>query len=546
MAAPPAQERIAPSIAAPPPIIDLRSHGIINPGMVHANLSSAQLVELAALRGEGLFVQTGAFVAYTGKRTGRSPQDRFVIAEADKKGEIWWGSSNRPIEAGVFDRLLEKVLAYFQGRDLFVSDLWACADPAYRLAVRVITEKAWHALFARCLLLRPTPNDLRTLPGGFQPQMTILVAPGLLADAATDGTRTETFILLNLQRRLVVIGGTHYAGEIKKSVFGMLNYLLPQMGVFPMHCSANIGSAGDTALFFGLSGTGKTTLSADPERRLIGDDEHGWSDRGIFNIEGGCYAKTIRLSQEGEPQIWNAIRFGCILENVVVDPLTRQPDFDDERYTENTRAAYPIDFIDNCESSGLGGHPANILFLTCDAFGVLPPISRLTHEQALYHFLSGYTAKVAGTETGVTEPQTVFSTCFAAPFLPLHPARYAELLHQRLLKHGSQIWLVNTGWTGGPYGVGQRIKLGVTRAMVGGALRGDLGAVNFTPDPVFGVLVPDAFPNVPRDLLRPRNTWKKPAEYDAQARKLAGLFQANFANYTTQVSDAVRQAGPVL
>jgi phosphoenolpyruvate carboxykinase (ATP) len=546
MAAPPAQERIAPSIAAPPPIIDLRSHGIINPGTVHANLSSAQLAELAVLRGEGLFVQTGAFVAYTGKRTGRSPQDRFVIAEADKKGEIWWGSSNRPIEGAVFNRLLDKVLAYFQGRDLFVSDLWACADPAYRLAVRIITEKAWHALFARCLLLRSTPDDLRTLPGGFQPQVTILVAPGLLADAATDGTRTETFILLNLQRRLVVIGGTHYAGEIKKSVFGMLNYLLPQQGVFPMHCSANTDSAGDTALFFGLSGTGKTTLSADPERRLIGDDEHGWSDRGIFNIEGGCYAKTIRLSQEGEPQIWNAIRFGCILENVVVDPLTRQPDFDDERYTENTRAAYPVDFIDNCESSGMGGHPANILFLTCDAFGVLPPISRLTHEQALYHFLSGYTAKVAGTETGVTEPQTVFSTCFAAPFLPLHPARYAELLHQRLLKHGSQIWLVNTGWTGGPYGVGQRIKLGVTRAMVGAALRGDLGAVNSTSDPVFGVLVPDAFPGVPRDLLRPRNTWKNPAEYDAQARKLAGLFQANFANYTAQVSDAVRQAGPVL
>jgi phosphoenolpyruvate carboxykinase (ATP) len=541
MAAPPVQESVMPSTTR----IDLRRHGISNPGTVHANLSSTRLAELAIQRGECLLARGGALVAYTGARTGRSPQDRFMIAEADQKGDIWWGASNRPMEAAVFNRLLAKVLAYFEGRELFVSDLWACADSAYRLTVRVITEKAWHALFARCLLLRPSLDDLQALPDGLQPQATILVAPGLLADPAVDRTRSEAFILLNLERRLVVIGGTGYAGEIKKSVFSLLNYLLPQQGIFPMHCSANIGAAGDTTLFFGLSGTGKTTLSADPERQLIGDDEHAWAQEGIFNIEGGCYAKTIRLSREGEPQIWDAIRFGCILENVVVDPHTREPDFDDAHYTENTRAAYPVYFIDNCKLSGRGGHPANIVFLTCDAFGVLPPISRLTPDQALYHFLSGYTAKVAGTETGVTEPQTAFSTCFAAPFLPLYPARYAEMLHDKLQEHRSQVWLVNTGWTGGPYGVGSRIKLGLTRAMVRAALAGGLTGP-FVPDPVFGVDVPEMCPNVPRELLRPRNTWTNPAEYDVQARKLAALFQANFTNYAAQVSEAVRQAGPNL
>jgi phosphoenolpyruvate carboxykinase (ATP) len=347
-----------------------------------------------------------------------------------------------------------------------------------------------------------------------------------------------------LEKKMVLIGGTHYAGEIKKSVFSFLNYLLPQCGVLPMHCSANIGAAEDTALFFGLSGTGKTTLSADPERRLIGDDEHGWSDEGVFNIEGGCYAKTIRLSQEGEPQIWNAIRFGSVLENVVVDPQTRVPDFDDERYTENTRAAYPVDFIDNCEPSGRGGHPKNIVFLTCDAFGVLPPLARLTPDQALYHFLSGYTAKVAGTETGITEPQVTFSTCFASPFLPLHPTRYADMLRDKLTKHNAQVWLINTGWTGGPYGKGSRMKLELTRAMVRGVLRGDLGRVQFTPDPIFRVHVPESFPGVPSEVLRPRHTWRSPGEYDAQARKLAGLFETNFSHYAGQVSEAVRDAGP--
>jgi phosphoenolpyruvate carboxykinase (ATP) len=371
-----------------------------------------------------------------------------------------------------------------------------------------------------------------------------IVSSGLQADPTTDGTRSEVFVLLNLERNLVIIGGTRYAGEIKKSVFSYLNYCLPQKNIFPMHCSANLGPHGDTALFFGLSGTGKTTLSADPERRLIGDDEHGWSDEGIFNIEGGCYAKTIRLSREGEPQIWNAIRFGSVLENVIIDPETRRPDFDDERYTENTRAAYPVDFIDHCELSGRGNHPQNILFLTCDAFGVLPPLARLTPDQALYHFLSGYTAKVAGTEAGVTEPQATFSTCFAAPFLPLHPARYADMLKDRLRRHGSQVWLVNTGWLGGPPGQGNRIRLSYTRAMVRAILNRGLAHAAFTPDSMFGLPVPQNCPGVPAELLRPRELWKNPAEYDARARHLAGLFQANFKNYAAEVPEAVSQAGP--
>ncbi len=521
--------------------VDLTAHGLINVGKVHVHLSAAQLVEQAVDRGEAQLASTGALVSYTGERTGRSPQDRYVVADPADENNIAWGNVNRAIDPANFQRLYDKVFAYFQGRDLFVTDAWACADPRHRLQVRVVTEKAWQALFARCLFLRPSLDQLSK---GFAPDVTILAAPGLRADPKTDGTRSAAFIILNLPKRLVLIGGTHYAGEIKKSVFSLLNYLLPGKGVFPMHCSANIGPGGDTALFFGLSGTGKTTLSADPERRLIGDDEHGWSDEGIFNIEGGCYAKTIRLSREGEPQIWNAIRFGSILENVVIDPNTRVPDYDDDHFTENTRAAYPVDFIDNCEPSGRGSHPTNILFLTCDASGVLPPISRLTHDHALYHFLSGYTAKVAGTEAGITEPQTVFSTCFAAPFLPLHPTRYAEMLLKKLKTHGSQVWLVNTGWTGGPYGKGSRMKLAYTRATIRAALRGDLAKTPFVRDPFFGTQVPQACPGVPSEILQPRNTWPHAGEYDAQARKLAGLFQNNFNSYAAHVSDAVKQAGP--
>jgi phosphoenolpyruvate carboxykinase (ATP) len=524
--------------------IDLRALGIINPGPIHAHLSSAELVEHALRRGEGILAARGALVATTGERTGRSPQDRFIVAEPDSQGNIWWGPVNRRLEPEMFGRLVEKARAYVQGRELFVTDAWACADPAHRLQVRVITEQAWHALFARCLLLRPELHELEGRRARFEPELTILALGGLQADPTRDGTRSHVFIVLSLEKRLVLIGGSYYAGEIKKSIFSVLNYLLPQSGVLPMHCSANIGATGDTALFFGLSGTGKTTLSADPERRLIGDDEHGWSDQGVFNIEGGCYAKTIHLSAEGEPQIWNAIRFGCVLENVVVDPATRWPDFDDASYTENTRAAYPVDFIDRCEISGRGGHPRHVVFLTCDAFGVLPPVSRLTSDQALYHFLSGYTAKVAGTEAGVTEPQATFSTCFAAPFLPLHPTRYAEMLNAKLRQHRSQVWLVNTGWTGGPYGKGSRMKLSLTRAMVGAALRGDLEAVPSSPDPVFGVLVPKSCPGVPSEVLSPRTTWPNPSDYDAQARHLARLFQTNFAAYAAQAAEAVRQAGP--
>jgi phosphoenolpyruvate carboxykinase (ATP) len=537
--------------------LDLRAYGL-SPSFVHANLPPAALTELAIRRGEGHLTENGALTALTGSRTGRSPQDRFVVPDPSRPDEIWWGTVNHRMEPAVFDRLLEKVQNHFQSRELFVFDGAACADPAYRLYVRVIAEKAWHSLFAHNLFLRLPPAD----HAHFQPQLTILNAGELRADPVRDKTRSEAFVILNFERRLVLIGGTEYAGEMKKAVFSYLNYLLPQRGVFPMHCSANIGvagslrqpnsrspsertsKAGDTALFFGLSGTGKTTLSADPERRLIGDDEHGWSDEGVFNLEGGCYAKTIRLSRGGEPQIWNAIRFGCVLENVVIAPHTHRPLFDDDRVTENTRAAYPVDFIDNCELSGKGDHPRNIFFLACDAFGVLPPISRLTQDQAMYHFLSGYTAKVAGTETGVTEPKATFSTCFAAPFLPLHPVRYAEMLQQRLKAHGSAVWLVNTGWTGGPFGRGSRMKLSYTRAMLRAALSGELEDVPYDSNPIFGLQVPRSCPGVPNELLNPRGAWPDPSEYDNRARHLAALFQQNFAPFAAQASEAVRQAGP--
>ncbi len=525
---------------------DLAACGLRHPGAVCAGLAPAPLVEWALRRNEAVLAANGALVAGTGTRTGRSPKDRYLVSEPSSRDTIWWGPVNRPMEPAVFERLHHRMLAYLQGRELFVTDGSACADPTYSLPVRVVADLAWHALFARCLLRPPVSADDGGRNGSSGPGegLTILCAAGMHADPEVDGTRSDAFIVLHLARRLVLIGGTAYAGEIKKAVFSVLNYLLPRQGVFPMHCSANVGPDGTTALFFGLSGTGKTTLSADPQRRLIGDDEHGWSQTGVFNIEGGCYAKTIRLSREGEPQIWNAIRFGAVLENVVLDPVTREPDYDDGRYTENTRAAYPLSYIDGAEPSSRGGHPRTLLFLTCDAFGVLPPLARLTPEQALYHFLSGYTAKVAGTEAGVTEPEATFSTCFAAPFLPLHPARYAEMLHARLREHHSEVWLVNTGWSGGPYGVGRRMPLAHTRALVRAALDGTLAGAEFVPDPVFGVLVPAACPGVPARLLRPRDTWPDPASYDARARQLAALFQANFTAYAGQVPEAVRRAGP--
>jgi phosphoenolpyruvate carboxykinase (ATP) len=527
---------------APESAFDLRVPGLINPGKVYANRSAAVLVEQALARKEGVLADNGALIAFTGTRTGRSPKDRSLVLEPSSRDHIWWSSVNRPMEPEVFERLYHRAIAYLQGRDLFVQDGYACADPKHRLNVRVVAEKAWHALFAHCLFLRPTPEELT----GFEPQFTVLHAAGLHCDPAIDGTHSEAVIVFHLSKRIVLIAGTEYAGEIKKSVFSVLNYLLPFRDVFPMHCSANIGSASDAALFFGLSGTGKTTLSADPDRHLIGDDEHGWSADGIFNLEGGCYAKTIRLSPQGEPQIWNALRFGCVLENVVVDPRTRRPDYDDDSVTENTRAAYPIDFIANHAVSGRGGHPAHILFLTCDAFGVLPPLAKLTLDQAMYYFLSGYTAKVAGTEAGVTEPEATFSTCFAAPFLPLQPTRYADLFRERLTTHRSEVWLVNTGWTGGPYGEGRRFPLAHTRALLRAVLSGELNDVPCQVDPVFGVRVPERCPGVPSALLQPRHTWRDPAAYDAKARQLANLFQANFEKYAAKATPEVTAAGPRL
>src|SRR5437762_11048989 len=422
----------------------VNTHGIEGAQAVYRNLSVPILYEHVARRYEGVFSAGGALVVNTGRHTGRSANDKFIVEEPSSRDKVWWGKVNRPFPQAAFNSIHERMKAYMRGRELYVQDCLAGADPDYQVRIRVITELAWQSIFARHLFIQSKTAGA----GQHRPDFTVIALPNFPADPEEDGTNSETFILLDFSQRLVLIGGTSYAGEIKKSVFTLLNYLLPQKSVMSMHCSANVGRDGDTAIFFGLSGTGKTTLSADPERRLIGDDEHGWSDQGVFNLEGGCYAKTIRLSQQGEPQIWNAIRFGCVLENVIIDSHTHRPQFDNERITENTRAAYPVDFIDNCEPSGRGDHPRNIFFLACDAFGVLPPISRLTPDQAMYHFLSGYTAKVAGTETGVTEPKATFSTCFAAPFLPLHPVRYAEMLQQRLKTHGSTVWLVNTGWTG--------------------------------------------------------------------------------------------------
>jgi phosphoenolpyruvate carboxykinase (ATP) len=500
--------------------------GITHPGRIYANLSAAALTEVAIARGEAQLADFGALTAVTGTRTGRSPKDKFTVREGDAIDRVDW-TANQPMDPATFARLRDLVRAYLQTRDLFVFDGYAGADPRYRLSLRVVTEKAWHSLFARCLFLRPQPHELT----GFVPEWTVLHAADFHATPSLDGTKSEVVLAISFEQRLVVAGGTHYAGEIKKAIFTVLNYLLPQKGVFPMHCSANVGAAGDTALFFGLSGTGKTTLSADPDRRLIGDDEHGWSEDGIFNIEGGCYAKTIKLSAAGEPQIWNAIRFGCVLENVPLDPITRKPDFNSQALTENTRAAYPVDFIPNCELSGVGGHPKNVFFLTCDAFGVLPPLARLTPDQALEYFLCGYTAKVAGTEAGVKEPTPEFSTCFAKPFLPLPPKRYAAMLKERLEAHAAPVWLVNTGWTGGPFGVGRRMELSHTRALLKAVLTGELNNVPFAADPVFGLAVPTRCPGVPDRVLQPRDAWADKAAYDQQAAKLAGLFAAEVKTY---------------
>ncbi len=494
---------------------------------MHRNLNTAELMEHAVRRGEGLLGPDGQIVVETGKHTGRSPKDKFFVREAGSEAHINWGSTNRPIEPGRFDALLARAGDYLAGGELFALDCYVGADPRYRLPVRVLTTHAWQSLFARDLFIRRTSES-----GEFHPEFTVLDVPLFEADPQRDGTRTETFVLVNFARKMVLIGGTRYAGEIKKSVFTLMNYLMPLRDVLPMHCSANVGAGGDTAIFFGLSGTGKTTLSSDPNRPLIGDDEHGWSADGVFNFEGGCYAKTIRLSQKAEPEIWAAVhRFGTVLENVVVDPRTRDLDLDSEALTENTRAAYPIDYIPNIVPGAMAGHPNTIVMLTADAFGVLPPIAKMSAAQAMYHFLSGYTAKVAGTESGVTEPAATFSTCFGAPFMVHHPTVYAKLLGERIAKHEVQCWLVNTGWTGGAYGTGSRMKLAYTRAMVNAAVEGRLNGVPTVTEPFFGLAIPQAVPGVPAEVLDPRRAWSDPAAYDLQARRLAGLFAENFAQY---------------
>jgi phosphoenolpyruvate carboxykinase (ATP) len=508
------------------PPFDSLKLGIANPGRVFANLSSAALIERAAFNREGVLTNLGALSAFTGSRTGRSPKDKFTVRDTDVADQIDW-SANQALDPAAFNRLRDRVRNYLSGRDLYVFDGFVCADQRYRLPIRVVTEKAWHCLFARCLFIRPALEQLRS----FDPEWTVLHACGFRAEPARDGTKSEVCLAISFEQKLIVACGTHYAGEIKKAMFTVLNYLLPQKGVFPMHCSANVGASNDVALFFGLSGTGKTTLSADVERRLIGDDEHGWGDEGIFNIEGGCYAKTIKLSAAGEPQIWNALRFGCVLENVPVDPLTRKPDFDSREITENTRAAYPVDFIPNCELSGVGGHPKNAFFLTCDAFGVLPPLAKLTPEQAVEFFLCGYTAKVPGTEVGVSDPTPEFSACFSKPFLPLPPKRYAAMLKEKLERHRIPVWLVNTGWSGGPFGVGKRMSLEHTRSLLKAALSGNLTGVPFAADPVFGLAVPAHCPGVPEQVLRPRDVWADKAAYDKSAKELAERFKTEFKKY---------------
>lgn len=519
-------------------MLNLERLGLINFKNVYRNLPVAKLIEEAVKREEGVLVNNGAFNVYTGKYTGRSPNDKFIVDEPEVHEDIWW-ENNKPISVEKFEKLYNRLIAYLQNRDLFIFDGFVGADHQYRVSIRVITEYAYQSLMARQLFIRPTEKELQN----FVPEYTLIAAPRFKAIPEIDGVNSEAFIILSFTKKLIIIGGTQYGGEIKKSIFTLMNYLMPKKGVLSMHCSANIGKDGDTALFFGLSGTGKTTLSADPERFLIGDDEHGWSERGIFNFEGGCYAKCINLSREKEPQIWDSIRFGAILENVVYDEATRELDYTSDKITENTRAAYPIDFIPGAVQSGIGGHPKTIIFLTADAFGVLPPIAKLTKEQAMYYFLSGYTSKLAGTERGITEPQATFSTCFGAPFLPLPPMVYAKMLGEKIEKYDTKVFLVNTGWSGGPYGIGKRINLEYTRKMVSAALKGELDKVEFTKDPIFNLNIPASCPGVPSEILNPRNTWKDKEEYDKTAKRLAQRFIENFQKYK-EVSEEIKNAGP--
>ncbi len=516
--------------------------GIDTAARLHWNLTTAPLVEQAIARGEGELAKDGPLVVKTGKHTGRSAQDKFTVRDELTDKVIWWSNGNKPMEPDAFDRLHQDFLAALGEKDeLFVADLYGGSQPEHRVRVRVINELAWHNLFIRTMLVRPEASEL----AGFVPEFTIIDLPSFRADPQRHGCRSETVVAVNFSRKLILIGGTEYGGEMKKSVFGLLNYLLPPQGIMPMHCSANIGPNGDTAIFFGLSGTGKTTLSADPNRTLIGDDEHGWSDTAVFNFEGGCYAKMIRLSAESEPEIYATTkRFGTVLENVVMDPVTRELDLDDATLAENSRGASPIDFIPNSSEQNMGPVPKNVVMLTADAFGVLPPIARLTPDQAMYHFLSGYTAKVAGTEIGVTEPEATFSTCFGAPFMPRHPSVYGNLLKERIAKGGVDCWLVNTGWTGGKYGTGKRMPIKATRALLNAALDGSLKTAESRKDPNFGFEVPVAVPGVDQDILDPRQTWADKDDYDRTAARLVDLFVDNFAQFADQVDEGVRQAAP--
>ncbi|MFW5692010.1 MAG: phosphoenolpyruvate carboxykinase (ATP) [Chloroflexota bacterium] len=509
---------------------------------LHWNLNPPELIEHIVRNGEGVLTKDGAVRILTGQYTGRSPKDKFVVQQDPSQKHIWWGSINQPISPEVFAHLHEKVLDHLSHMDeLYVMDLFCGTDPNYRLPVRIVSEAAYHGLFSWNMFLKPSEEELKV----HDPQMTVLAAPSLIAKPDVDGTRTGTFIVANLEKKIILIGASMYSGEVKKGIFSIMNYLLPMQGVLSMHCSANVGPTGESAVYFGLSGTGKTTLSADASRTLIGDDEHGWTDDGIFNFEGGCYAKTINLSEEGEPEIYATTKmFGTILENI---PLSenREPDFNDARYTQNTRASYPIHYIPNASETGRAGHPKNIVFLTADAFGVLPPISRLSPEQAMYHFISGYTAKLAGTERGVNEPQATFSACFGAPFMPLHPTVYAELLQERIKKHGAAVWLINTGWQGEP-GTDEsaRMKLKYTRRMVNAALDGELENVEYVEEPYFGLMVPTRMPDVPDEILMPSNAWGNKEAYDKKARELAHMFQANFKNFEDQASAEILSGGP--
>jgi len=519
----------------------LATIGITKAKQINWNASTAELVELAIFNKEGSLTNTGALMVDTGKFTGRSPEDKFFVDDAKTHDTIWWGKVNHPISNEIFEKLHAKMIAFTEGKELYVRDVYACANPDFRLKVRVITSTAFTSLFANNMFIRPSKEELTI----FEPEYTVLALPEFYADPKIDGTRSPNFAILNLTQKVIIIGGTGYTGEIKKGVFSVLNYILPQeRHTLSMHSSANIGDHGDTAVFFGLSGTGKTTLSADPNRKLIGDDEHGWSDQGVFNFEGGCYAKAINLKQENEPEIWDAIKFGSLLENTRFFPNTREVNYADTSVTENTRVSYPINYIPNAVEPSVGGNPKNIFFLTCDAFGVLPPISKLSPSQAMFHFISGYTAKVAGTEMGITEPKMTFSACFGAPFMPLHPTKYAALLGDKMKKFNVNVWLVNTGWSGGPVGVGARLKLKYTRAMITAALEGKLDSVVYHPDPIFGVQIPGSCPNVPYEILDARNTWADKKAFEAKAQFLANAFTENFEQFADFASPDILAGAP--